>query len=385
MDKSDFKNPSGKLVKNEHRCHSFVPHRLPRKLDLDPKLTHILIESHRQMAMLSGYGVNLPNPHLLIRTHLQNEAVESSKIEGTKATLEDLLRFEAGEEITKDTGEVTIQEVRNYVIAMELGLEDIDDKKRITKSMMLRLHKTLMKDVRCLGGRGQLREVQNFIGISRDIQLASYVPPPADHLHGLLDDLFSFIQKPPIDMPPLVQVALIHYQFEAIHPFLDGNGRISRLLIPLFLCGMGYLTQPLIYLSEYFEKNKQEYYHRLLKVSQDSEWTEYLYFFLKGVDTMATKSLKTITTLRDLAEEYHSRFHEESHHFHQVINFLFFKPVTHIQDIADANNVTYMTARKIVVKLETGGVLSEITGKKRGKLYSANGIIDVISPKDQKT
>ncbi len=380
MDKKDFTKSSGKLVKNDKNCYSFVPNKLPRKLTLDPSLTTLLINAHTSLGTLSGYGVNLPDPNLLIGPYLRNEAVESSKIEGTKASLEDLVRYEAGEELQKDMGQVDIKEVDNYVKAMEEGLEDIRKNKKIKRATILGIHKTLMKDVRCLGRPGKIRDIQNFIGLTDIIELATFIPPPVEYIEELLDDLFDFIQNPPKDIPPLVQVALIHYQFEAIHPFMDGNGRIGRLLITLYLCEKKHLSQPLIYLSEFLEKNKPEYKHRLLKVSQESQWTEYIRFFLTAVDVQARKSNDNIKELKLLSEDYHERVGKESMTTHTVVQFLFARPATSINDISQVMNVTYMTAKKIVRKLEDTGILKEITGRKRGKIYLAKDILDIIDP-----
>jgi len=261
MDMALFQNsPSGRLVRAVDGYWAFVPNPLPPELTWDSPLASLASRADLALGTLSGLGETLPNPHLLIYPFIRKEAVLSSRIEGTQSSLSELLLFEA----TRAEKQRDVREVQNYVRAMEYGLKRLGDLP-LSLRLIRELHAILMEGVR--GERatpGEFRQSQNWIGPPGcTLNDATFVPPPVTEMREALDHLEEFLHAD-TELPPLVELALIHYQFETIHPFLDGNGRIGRLLIALFLCQRGILTKPLLYLSAFFEHHRQEYYQYLL-------------------------------------------------------------------------------------------------------------------------
>jgi Fic family protein len=260
------KSPAGTWIRSLEGFHTFVPNPVQRTMGLDPSLVYLLDQASRGVAMLAGVGETLPDPHLLIRPFLRREAVLSSRIEGTQSSLSDLFVYEATKGSKDRTGDA--REVANYVMALEYGLEQLD---RLPISMRLinQIHGRLLERVRGKDkGPGELRTRQVWIGEQgTKVEEARFVPAPAEMIRDLMTDLEVFMNEE-LEMPPLIKAALMHYQFEAIHPYLDGNGRVGRLLITLLLCAEDVLPTPLLYLSAYFEKHRDEYYERLLNVSE---------------------------------------------------------------------------------------------------------------------
>ena len=250
---------------------TFVPNDLPPNIDYNA-IIGLLTEAHTQLGRLNGMGENIPNPNLMIQPYVRKEAVLSSKIEGTNASIADIFQFEAeGKPKSYDLhDEKGIQEVVNYVYALDKCLAQISSGDDISLDMIKKAHQLLMYNVK---GQdkilGRFRGIQNWIGYDGcKIEDATYVPPAASLLDDLLIKIESFIQNPPAGIPVLIQCALLHYQFEAIHPFVDGNGRIGRMLIQLVLADRKMLDRPLLHLSVYFERNKITYYEHLLNVSR---------------------------------------------------------------------------------------------------------------------
>ena len=259
---------------------AFYPEPLPRRYALPQEVATLLDEATGAVHRLGGVGRLIPNPHLLIGPHLRLEAVLSSRIEGTKTDVEQLLRFEAGQSPPRDEAE-DAQEVQNYVLAMEHGIQRVRDGFPVSIRLFREMHERLLSGVR---GQhrlpGELRSSPVWIG-GNTLEGAVFVPPPPDEMAIALADLERFLHER--DLPLLVQLALAHYQFEVIHPFLDGNGRIGRLLIPLMLVLRDVLPEPLLYLSAYFEQHRGEYYDHLLMTSQRGDFVPWLTFFLSGV------------------------------------------------------------------------------------------------------
>jgi Fic family protein len=272
MEQSAFTKPFGTMVTNKDGHTTFVPKGLPPVINYDESLTALIAEASIQLGNLSGIGKLMPNPHILIRPYLKREAVLSSKIEGTQASIMDVFRFEAGGMgAEREKKEKRIIEVVNYVDALDGCIRAVHGGASIDLQMIKEAHRILMHNVR---GQelepGKFRTMKNWIGIEgTKIDDATYVPPAQEHIEKLLLDLEAFIQNPPGRIPVLVQCAMVHYMFEEIHPFSDGNGRIGRLLISLLLAQRKLLGQPLLYLSAYIERNKTQYYSLLLKVSRE--------------------------------------------------------------------------------------------------------------------
>ena len=273
-------SPIGQVVQTDAGQGAFVPDPLPRHMQLSSPLIYLLDEASRAVATLAGVGETIINPHLLIRPFMRREAVVSSRIKGTQASISDVFLFEASGE-RRPRGDVV--EVLNYVRALERGIQLLDELP-ITVRLVNEVHSVLMGGVRGQEKRpGELRADQVWIGPpGTPVEEARYIPPPAALVRDQLEEWEHFVNDP-TELPPLLQCGLMHYQFEAIHPYLDSNGRIGRLLIVLFLCSKGILPSPLLYLSAYFERTREEYYDQLFRVSATGDWESWLHYFLTGV------------------------------------------------------------------------------------------------------
>jgi len=372
-----FQNsPSGRLIRASGEYWAFVPHPLPPKLEWDNSLVSLISRADLALGTLSGLGETLPNPHLLIYPFIRREAVLSSRIEGTQSSLSDLLLFEA----TKVEKQRDVREVQNYVRAIEYGLKRLDALP-LSLRLIRELQGILMERVRGEHAtRGEFRQSQNWIGPPGcSLNEASFVPPPVPEMQDALDQLEKFLHAD-IDLPPLVQLALIHYQFETIHPFLDGNGRIGRLLITLFLCERGILTKPLLYLSAFLERHRREYYERLLQVSQKGAWEKWIQFFLQAVVNQSSDAVQRSRRLLDLHQDYH-RTSLEKHlppTAGQLIELILMRPVLNPRIAQELLGVTFPAAQKAIRVLEDEGILVEITGGKRNKTYVAEEILRIL-------
>ena len=383
MDKASFqRGKAGKLIKTAQGYWAFVHNHLPPKLELSWKFVNQISEADRRLSELAGAARTLPNPHLLIEPFTRREAVLSSRIEGTVASLSDLMSYEALGVINPDRPDV--MEVANYVTALEHGLKRLVDIPVSTR-LMRELHERLMRGTR--GEHltpGEFRRSQNWIGppgcLLKD---ATFVPPPEAEMKEALSDLEKYIHAGS-HLPPLVRMALIHYQFEAIHPFLDGNGRIGRLLITLLLCAEGLLPQPLLYLSAFFERHRSQYYRHLLEVSQHGHWEEWIHFFLRGVSEQSVDALNRANQLQQLSQEYRQLLHgkRSSATLLQMADLLFKNPVLTPNAISQALNLTYVSAQKNIDKLVVAGILREVTGRKRGRIYVAQRVIEILEKRD---
>ncbi|HVR95212.1 MAG TPA: Fic family protein [Thermoanaerobaculia bacterium] len=323
---------------------------------------------------LSGLGRRLPNPHLLIAPYIRREAVLSSRIEGTKASLSDLLLDEVEDGRVEDAD---IREVRNYIDALEYGLARLRDLP-LSLRLVREIHQRLMVGVR--GDRatpGEFRRTQNWIGPPGSTPAtAPYVPPPPELMPDLLSDWERFLHERH-QLPDLVQCALMHEQFEAIHPFLDGNGRVGRLLITLFLTERGRLFQPLLYLSAYFEAHRQAYYDALQRVRTDGDWAGWLGFFLRGVEETAREAVHQASRLTDLYDAFRLRLRQKPNAL-ALLDELFVNPYVTVSRAARALKVSDPTARQAIVLLEGAGLLEEISGRSWRRLYLARPILEAI-------
>ena len=300
----------------------------------------------------------------------------SSRIEGTQATLEDIYHYEAGEVASRSDA----QEVHNYVTALDYGLKRLDTLP-VSLRLIRELHEQLLQGVRGdMWTPGEFRRTQNWIGpAGSTLETAPYVPPPVDEMMAALHDFEQYIHAVS-DLPPIVRIGLIHYQFEAIHPFLDGNGRVGRLLIILLLCQWGLLSQPILYLSNYFEKYRSEYYTRLLEVSQHGKWEDWLVYFLTGIRDQSREATVRIQALQSLQEKYHQTFSGRRNiGLRNLVDFLFGHPIVSIRQVQVGLNLAdYKTAQRHIGKLQDAGILTEITGKSRNRLFRANEILKTI-------
>jgi Fic family protein len=370
------KSPSGKLVRATGGYWAFVPGPLPPRIEWDDALVSIMSEADIALGTLSGLGETLPNPHLLIYPFIRREAVLSSRIEGTQSSLSDLLLFEATQ--VEKRGDV--REVQNYVRAMEYGLKRLNEMP-LSLRFIRELHGVLMEGVR--GGHatpGEFRRSQNWIGSAgATLNEATYVPPPVMEMQECLGQLEKFLHSE-TRLPPLIEAALVHYQFETIHPFLDGNGRIGRLLVTLLLCQRNVLSKPMLYLSAFFEQHRKDYYDLLLKVSSSGAWREWIEFFLKAVAVQSEDSVSRSRRLQELQHSYMqlARDQRMSPTAMQLVDLLLMKPVVSTKTVQESLKITYPGAQKAIKALQEVGILTEVTGRKRDKAYAANDVLKAL-------
>jgi Fic family protein len=377
MDIALFQNsPSGRLIRASGGYWAFVPHPLPPKLEWDNSSVSLISSADLALGTLSGLGVTLPNPHLLIYPFIRREAVLSSRIEGTQSSLSDLLLFEA----TRVEKQRDVREVQNYVRAVEYGLKRLDDLP-LSLRLIRELHSILMEGVRGEHATpGEFRRSQNWIGRPGcSLNEATFVPPPPSEMQDALNQLEKFLHSD-TDLPPLVQLALIHYQFETIHPFRDGNGRIGRLLITLFLYQRGILTKPLLYLSAFFERRRGEYYDHLLEVSQKGAWRQWIEFFLRAVVDQSSDAVRRSRLLLELHRDYHQTSLKKRlpPTAGQLIELIFTRPVLNAKIVQELLKITFPAAQKAIRVLEDEGILVKVTGGKRNKAYAAEEILKIL-------
>ncbi|HVR99491.1 MAG TPA: Fic family protein [Thermoanaerobaculia bacterium] len=375
MKPSDFHAPSaGRIVEATGGYTAFIPSALPPSLVYDQALVLALSRADAALSELSGLGRQLPNPHLLIGPYVRREAVLSSRIEGTRASLSDLLLDEVE---TDRAADADVREVRNYVAALEYGLERLRELP-LSLRLVRELHERLMQGVR--GDRatpGEFRRSQNWIGPAGSTPAtAAYVPPPPDPMLECLSNWEQFLHDRN-HFPDLVQCAILHEQFEAIHPFLDGNGRVGRLLITLFLVERGRLPQPLLYLSDYIEAHRQEYYDSLQRVRTEGDWTGWLRFFLVGVEETARSAVRQAGELMELREAYRRRLSRKPTAV-SLLDELFVNPYLTAARAAGALAVSRPTARHAIALLQEQGLLSEVSGRRWGRVYLARPILEAI-------
>ena len=377
MNPADFRAPeAGRVTRARGGYHAFIPGPLPPKLAYPDDLVLALSRADVALSELSGLGRHLPNPHVVIAPYVRREAVLSSRIEGTTTTLPELLLEEIAQGAS-DRDAADVEEVRNYVIALEYGIERL-----ATLPLSLRLvrevHARLMKGVRGEHATpGEFRRSQNWIGASwSTIETAVYVPPPPEALMEALGAWERFLHERD-RLPDLVQCALMHEQFEAIHPFLDGNGRVGRLLITLFLIERRRLSQPLLYLSAYIEEHRREYYDRLQAVRTDGDWIGWLRFFLSGVEQIAREAVGHAGELMNLRERWRRRL-AGYRWGAALIDALLENPYMSVARAQAVLKVSNPTARQAVARLEREKILAEITGRAWGRLYLARGVLRTL-------
>lgn len=375
MDRRIFtKKAWGAVVDTIEGYPAFVPKPAPRELRLSDAALAMLDEASNRLGVLQGIGRQIRNPHLLISPYLRREAVLSSRIEGTQTTMSDVYAAELDQLELIEAPDV--KEVQNYVTAHEHGLAS---ELPLSLRLIRELHGHLMRGVR---GRerhpGEFRTYQNYIGALKG-EDATYVPPPVPQMKELLADFERFMHETD-GVRPLVQAAVLHYEFEAIHPFGDGNGRVGRLLVPLFLRSRGLLPQPLLYLSAYFERTRADYYELLMRVSTHGDWDSWIEYFLTGVYTQAQEA----ADLADQLVALHNRYRGELQAKHvtanalALIDALFYNPLVYTRRAETVLSVSAPTARATIKTLEDHGVVREITGRNWGRIYRADEIYSLL-------
>jgi Fic family protein len=366
-------------------ARAFVPGNLPPDppLALDGDLGVLLDAASTALGRLDGISVVLPDPDLFIYTYVRQEAVLSSQIEGTQSSLSDLLRHELSGTPVGLMDDVT--EVSCYVDAMQYGLERLRSGEPISLRMMCEIHGRLLAHGRGSGKQpGEFRRSQNWIGGSRPGN-ARFVPPPPDAVMDCMGALEKFIHDDPERTRPLIKAALAHLQFETIHPFLDGNGRLGRLLITFLLCAEGVLQQPMLYLSLHFKQHRDEYYRLLQHVRETGDWESWLRFFLEGVVATSNTAIHTAKRLLALFSEHRSHLAGANSTVLRLHEWMKRHPIASASAVAGALQIAHPTATRALRTLEKEGVLHEITGGSYGRLYAYTGYLDIINDFEPRT
>lgn len=380
---------AGSYVLQKEGYRTFIPHDLPPDPPVDiekDNLLGLLSAANVALGRLDGAAGTLPNPDLFVMMYLRKEAVLSSQIEGTQSSLSDLLQFEAGT-LRQDTPRDVV-EVRNYVAAMHDGLKQIGEGAPLSLRMIQRLHSRLLRKARGGGRRpGELREIQNWIGPEGSlIDKAIFVPPPPGEMVNALNRLEGFILGADSRLPTLIQAGCVHSQFETIHPFLDGNGRMGRLLITLLLARDKILSRPLLYLSYFFRANRQDYYSRLQAVRDDGDWEGWLAFFLRGVTEVseqATESARRIVRLRDSHRELvQSKMGARAGKGLQLLDSLYSAPYATVPGVTQLMKCTYPSALSVVDDFVKFDLLHEVTGYKRNRLFGYQPYLAILTEGD---
>lgn len=378
MNRDDFtEQASGRLVPSPQGYLAFVPHPLPPKLEFDMGLALALSRADAALSELSGLGSQLPNPHLLISPYSRREAVLSSRIEGTKASLSELLIDEIEDSHVGRENRDDIHEVRNYVRALEHGIQLLSELP-LSLRLIREIHAKLMAGVR--GDKatpGEFRRSQNWIGPAGSTpETAAFVPPPADEMMQCLGEWERFLHVRDV-LPDLIQCAMMHVQFETIHPFLDGNGRVGRLLITFFLMERGRLAQPLLYLSAFIDAHKSDYYDLLQRVRTHGDWNAWLRYFLQGVSETATAAGLQARELHRLREQYRAQLRHKPNAL-ALIDELFVNPYMTTGRAAKLLGKTHPTAKAAIDVLADNRILKALSRHRRGRFYVCAPILEAI-------
>jgi Fic family protein len=373
------------------RHFAFVPDPLPPELTLDLDLVNALSDADRALGKLAGLGWNMQNPQLLIRPFLNREAVLSSKIEGTQSDITDLYAYQAGQQLSfplpdfsgkPRPSEADTKEVSNYVDALDYGLKRLKELP-VGRRFICELHEILMRGVRGDRARpGELRNSQVWIGKPNStIDTADYVPPPPFEMERAFNELEKYIHAAS-DYPVLIRIGMIHYQFEAIHPFHDGNGRIGRLLIILLLVEWKIQPIPLLYLSAFFERNRNEYLDSLQAVGERGAWKDWLLFFLTGVKEESLDAGERAIKLIDLQTQWRKQLQDDSVRTSglglNIVDSLFDLPITYPTLVQKRFEVTHAAASRALKRLEEVGILREDFTKQNRRIYVADKILDIL-------
>lgn len=354
---------------------AFIPNPLPPDIDFSPTILRSLSDADRLIGKLAGEERSLQNPHLLMRPFIKNEAALSSRIEGTQATLGELLAADAGVSIDRSPDD--LKEVGNYVVALEYGIKRLSELP-LSLRLVTELHEKLMQGVRGEHATpGEFRRSQNWIGAPGcTLQNASYIPPPADELMPCLGEWESFLHDR--SLPPLIQAAIMHSQFEAIHPFLDGNGRVGRLLITLFLVERNILPTPLLYLSAFFEATRADYYDRLSGVTGQAGCAEWIEYFLNGVARMSEDALQRAERINTLLIKWRQKATGRSKTPLDILNLLEENPYCTVNQVSEKLGIAFATAQRGIDNLIALNILEQTTSAKRNRVYCAQKIMDIL-------
>lgn len=374
-------NRTGQFITQPEGHKAFIPRHLPPQppIKMDRELTLILSEADQALARLDGIAINLPNPDLFVFMYVRHESLLSSQIEGTQSTMDDLLKYETQKKTKVDPDDVA--EVSNHVEAMNHGLERLKSFP-LSLRLLREIHGKLLQGVRGQEKTpGDFRQSQNWVGGSSP-KNAVYNPPPVHEMNTALDHFEKYFHTD-VNYPVLIECGLTHAQFETIHPFLDGNGRVGRLLITFLLCERGILRYPLLYLSHYLKKHKQDYYDWLMKIRNEGDWEGWLKFFLKGVAEVSQQAQETARKILDLQSsklELIAQKPGSSKLDLELFNHLFNHPYIRSSDVQRLLGCSPATAIRILNNFEDLKILKEITGTQRKKEYWFSQYMDLFRP-----
>jgi Fic family protein len=373
----------GTFRKQPAGYRAFIPAPLPPEppIAMDDELQTLLSTADRALGRLDGSIQTLPDSDLFVLMYVRKEAVLSSQIEGTQSSLNDLLRAEA--QIFDPDRPVDVQEVSNYVAAMNYGLERLDELP-VSIRLIREIHERLLRGVRGAHLQpGELRQSQNWIGPAGATLInATYIPPPPYEVPNALSDLELFIHSE-ASMPALIRIGLTHAQFETIHPFLDGNGRVGRLLITFLLCQQGILQSPVLYLSHFLKANRAEYYDHLQRIRNEGAWESWVKFFLRGVADVSREATETARAIVDLREADRKTIIDGlgrvAGNALKVHELLFKFPLVSVNPVADLLGVSFTSANRLIDRLVDIGILNEVTGNARNRVFHYSQYISLFS------
>ncbi|MDE0698253.1 MAG: Fic family protein [Boseongicola sp.] len=362
-----------------HQYKAFLPERICHEWVIaDPELSELLGRADRALGELNAFAQLIPDIEFFIRMYVAKEATQSSRIEGTQTNIEDA--FKDAEDLNPEERD-DWAEVQNYIRAINFAIEALENLP-LSNRLLRQAHEILMSGVRGEHKQpGQFRKSQNWIGVS--LRNAAFIPPHHDHVEDLMGDLEAFLHADDLHAHPLVRIAIGHYQFETIHPFLDGNGRLGRLMISLYLASEGLLAKPALYLSDYFERNKTTYVDHLQAVRQGNHLREWLIFFLHGVEETARASASVFRDIlaikerieRDVLPRFGTRRQDNAQ---ALVRHLYARPVVDVSEAARIIEATTNTASALITDMVAQGVLAEITGGRRNRLFAFDEYIELF-------
>lgn len=360
---------SGKFISQGY-YKSFQPSFINRKWNIDNmEIINLLSQAERELGRLDMYSNYIPNIELFISMHVLKEATQSSKIEGTQTNMDEAILEK--EDIPLDKRD-DWEEVQNYMKAMQSAIHALD-KLPFSSRLIRQTHQTLLQGVRGEKKQpGEFRKSQNWIG-GATISDARFIPPFHASVPELMGDIEKFLHNDEIYFPELLKIALVHYQFETIHPFLDGNGRVGRLMIPLYLVNKKIIKKPILYLSDFMENHRNLYYDNLNNVRENNDISQWFKFFLVGIIETAKKGIKTFDSILQLQkqnEEIVQSFRSRAGNAQKVINYLYQRPVINAEKVKSITNLSMPSAYKLLELLETTQLIKEVTGSQRGRMYS---------------
>jgi Fic family protein len=385
-DRDSYSNRAGSYILQPAGYRAFIPRPLPPNPPphLDDEMLLLLSQADRALGRLDGTTEILPNPDLFVAMYVQKEAVLSSQIEGTQASLIDVLAFEA--DAAQPTNPQDIAEVVNYVAALNYGLDRLQ-KLPLSLRLMREIHERLLAGVRGAERRpGEFRAMQNWIGYEGSpIERATFVPPPVAEMQTALADIEAFLHSDLL-LPPLIKVGLVHAQFETIHPFLDGNGRMGRLLITFILCQQQILQRPLLYLSNFFKTHKQEYYQLLQRIRDEGDWESWLKFFLRGVCEVAQEATENARKIVQMREQHRGIIMQHFKHSAgaglKLLEHLYQRPIVTVKGATEITGQQYPNANNLIAKFQEHGILKEMTQQQRNRRFIYSEYVFILASEE---